>query len=127
MSSKPELTSADNDRAVKIALLFALVAERTSHFYEHSSFAKDGQYASLAASWLLRAKRSLLTASVKHLVCLSEEVATQITTSLSREAGLFVSYELQQALDPNYQSEVALTIMGECEQVFLLHEQLEQS
>lgn len=122
MIPKKQLNSADDDRGVKIALLFALVAERTAHFYEHGSYAKDSQYGSLASNWLHRSKKTLSAQNIKHLVALSNEVASQITGTLSREAGLFVSHELQQALDPNFQSEPAIAIMAECERVYLSNE-----
>ncbi|MEY4592730.1 MAG: hypothetical protein RIR18_1625 [Pseudomonadota bacterium] len=122
MIPKTELNSADDDKGAKIALLFALAAERTAHFYEHGSFAKDSQYGSLASSWLHRSKRTLSSQNIKHLVALSDQVASQITGTLSREAGLFVSHELQQALDPSFQSEPAIAIMAECERVYFSNE-----
>ena len=36
---------------------------------------------------------------------------------MSREAGLFISHEMNEALDPNHQSELAQSLMAECERL----------
>ena len=45
LTSSPPLT----DRGARIALIFALVAERLSVFYEHAQWLTEAQGASLAA------------------------------------------------------------------------------
>lgn len=39
---------------------------------------------------------------------------SQIVDSLSREAGLHTTHEMMEALDPNYDSELARSMMDEC-------------
>jgi hypothetical protein len=41
-------------RGTRVALVFALVAERLSCFYEHGQWLNEAQGASLAADWLAR-------------------------------------------------------------------------
>ena len=43
----------------RIALVYALAAERLTLFYEHDQWLTEAQGASLAADWLARSKRSL--------------------------------------------------------------------
>ena len=45
---------------------------------------------------------------------LSDGLARQIAGSLSREAGLYTTHEMMEALDPNYDSELARSMMDEC-------------
>lgn len=106
-----------SERGVLVALLFALVAERLSVYYEHGQWLTQAQGATLAADWLARSKRKLPLDQRKHLSGLSDQLARQIAESTSREAGLYVSHELQEALDPRYQSEFAQSIMAECERM----------
>ena len=54
----------------------------------------------------------------KDLAGMSEQLAQQITDSASREAGLYISHDLQEALDPRYYSELGQTMMQECEKLF---------
>ena len=53
----------------------------------------------------------------RRLAALSDKLARQIEGSVSREAGLFISHEMNEALDPNHQSELALSLMAECERL----------
>ena len=114
MSHHEHDPSAANERGASIALIFALVAERLSVFYEHGQWFTQAQGATLAADWLARSKRKLSLAQRQHLSGLSDQLARQIAESTSREAGLYVSHELQEALDPRYYSELGESIMAEC-------------
>lgn len=116
--SEPDISNPpETERGVLVALIFALVAERLSVYYEHGQWLAQAQGASLAADWLARGKRKLPLDQRKRLSGLSDSLARQIAESTSREAGLFVSHELQEALDPRYQSEFAQSIMAECERM----------
>ena len=103
-------------RGLRVALLFALAAHRLSGYYEHGQWLTDAQGASLAADWLARSKNALPLAERRHLAALSDQLARQIAGSLSREAGLYAAHEMMEALDPNYQSELAQTLLAACEQ-----------
>ncbi|MDX9839754.1 MAG: hypothetical protein RBT39_19510 [Azoarcus sp.] len=105
------------ERGIRIALIFALTAERLSAFYEHGQWMNEGQGATLAADWLRRTKRTLPQSERKQLSGLSDDMARQIAATLSREAGLFTAHEMMEALDPNYQSELAQAMMLECERL----------
>jgi len=105
------------DRGTRLALIFALVAERLSVFYEHGQWPTQAQGASLAADWLSRSKRSLPLADRRHLSALSDQLARQVAQSLSREAGLYTVHEMMESLDPNYASEIASSLMLECERL----------
>ena len=113
LTSSPPLT----DRGARIALIFALVAERLSVFYEHAQWLTEAQGASLAAEWLARSKRDLPLRERKHLSALSDQLARQMEGALSREAGLYTAHEMMESLDPNYHSELAETLMVECEKL----------
>lgn len=106
------------ERGVCVALIFALVAERLSIHYEHDKWLTQAQGATLAADWLARSKRSLPPEMRRHLSDLSDRLARQISATTSREAGLYVSHEMQESLDPRYQSEIGKSIMAECERIF---------
>lgn len=106
------------DRGTRIALIFALAAERLSAYYEHGQWLTDAQGASLAADWLSRSKRSLPPADRRQLSALSDQLARQVAASLSREAGLYAAHEMMESLDPNYHSEIAQSLMLECERLF---------
>ena len=54
----------------------------------------------------------------KHLSELSDQLARQIAATISREAGLYLSHEMQESLDTRYQSEIGQSIMVECERIF---------
>jgi hypothetical protein len=106
-----------SERGLRVALIFALAAERLSAYYEYAQWMTDAQAATLAANWLSRAKLNLPQAERRHLAGLSDELARQIAGSLSREAGLYTAHEMMEALDPNYQSELAQTMLAECERL----------
>ena len=111
--SSPSIT----DRGMRIALIFALAAERLSVFYEHHQWISEAQGASLAADWLRRSKLSIEFKERRQLSALSDQFARQIAASLSREAGLYTAHEMMESLDPNYHSELAETLMVECEKL----------
>ena len=115
LTSSPPLT----DRGARIALIFALVAERLSVFYEHAQWLTEAQGASLAAEWLARSKRDLPLRERKHLSALSDQLARQMEGALSREAGLYTAHEMMESLDANYHSgsEIAQSLLLECERV----------
>ena len=115
MSGKDGLQSDATDRGTSVALIFALAAERLSLFYEHGQWLTQAQGASLAADWLRRSKRTLPGDTRKRLSELSDQLARHIAGTITREAGLHVAHEMLEALDPNYQSELARSIMVECE------------
>ena len=102
-------------RGLRVALLFALAAHRLSDYYEHGQWLTDAQGASLAADWLARSKNTLPLAERRHLSALSDQLARQVAGSLSRETGLYAAHEMMEALDPNYHSELAQTMLAECE------------
>ena len=115
--------SDTSERGASIALIFALLAERLRFHYEHDKWLNQAQCAALAADWLARSKRNMPLETRKHLADMSEQLAKQITDSTSREAGLYISHELQEALDPRYHSEVGESVMAEC--VRILDENLQ--
>ena len=98
-------------------MIFALVAERLTIFYEHGQWPTQSQGASLAADWLARSKRSLPLSDRRLLSALSDQLARQIAESLSREAGLYTAHEMMESLDPNYHSDLGGSLMIECERV----------
>lgn len=104
-------------RGIRIALLFALAAHRLSAWYEHGQWLTDTQGATLTADWLARSKNSLPLAERRQLSGLSDQFARQIAGQLSREAGLYTTHEMMESLDPNYQSELAQTLLAECEKL----------
>lgn len=106
-----------DDRGVRVALVFALTAERLSVYYEHGQWLTEAQGASLAAEWLARTRRDLPLAARRQLSGLSDGLARQLAESLSREAGLYLAHEMMESLDPRYSSEVAQSLMGECERI----------
>lgn len=115
----PERTQVTplSERGVRVALIFALVAERLSIFYEHGQWLTEAQGARLAADWLARSHRDLPLKERKRLSDLSDQMAREIEGSLSREAGLFTAHEMMESLDPNYHagSQIAQSLMRECE------------
>ena len=123
MIENKETINPESERGVLAALIFALAAERLSVHYEHGQWFTQAQGATLAADWLARSKRKLPLEQRQHLSELSDQLARQIAESTSREAGLYVSHELQEALDPRYYSEVGESIMAEC--VRLLDENMQ--
>lgn len=106
-----------SERGTRVALIFALTAERLSAFYEYGQWLTDGQGASLAADWLSRSKRTLPLGERRALSALSDQLARQIAGTLSREAGLYTAHDMMEALDPNHHSELAESMMVECERL----------
>jgi ABC-type ATPase with predicted acetyltransferase domain len=68
----------------------------------------------LAANWLSRSTIRLSVSQRRHLSELSDQLARQVAESVSREAGLHISYEMNEALDERYVSEVGESIREEC-------------
>jgi len=101
------------------SLLFALTAERLSAFYEHHTWLTIAQGATLAADWLARSKSHLSVQQRKHLSDLSDQLARQIADSVSREAGLHISYEMTEALDQRYPSDIGESIRNECSRLLV--------
>lgn len=116
MSHAP-LPSTASERGIRIALIFALAAERLSAFYEHGQWFTEAQGATLAADWLSRSKRPIPLPERRTLSALSDTLARQVQASVSREAGLYITHEMMEALDPNYESDTAKTLMAECERL----------
>jgi hypothetical protein len=102
-------------RGTRLALIFALVAERLSAYYEHGEWLSSAHGARLCGDWLARSQRTLPLDERRKLSQLSDEMARAIESELSREAGLYTAHEMMEALDPNYSSELAPTLMAECE------------
>jgi hypothetical protein len=112
-----ELNVTIAERGIYLALIYALVAERLSLYYEHHQWITTSQGSTLAADWLARRKFSLSSDTRKHLSALSDQLARQIADSLSREAGLYATHEMMESLDANYHSDIGQSIMLECEQI----------
>jgi len=108
-------------RGLRVALMFALAGQRLSDYYEHGQWLTEAQGATLAADWLARSKNSLPLNERRLVSSLSDQLARQIAEGLSREAGLFATHEMMEALDPNYHSEFAQTILVECEKLLDSH------
>lgn len=109
------LPPAADSRGTRIALMFALVAEHLAQHYNAGQWLSQAQCVSLVASWLERSQRQLALAERRRLADLSAALAQQMVDSLSHEAGLHVSHELMEALDPNYHSELAQAVMAQCD------------
>jgi hypothetical protein len=104
-------------RGMRIALIFALAAERLTAFYEHGQWLTEAQGASLAADWLSRSKSAWPLAERRQISSLSNQLARRIESSLSREAGMYTAHEMMESLDPNHHSEIAESLMVECERL----------
>ncbi|QDF96505.1 hypothetical protein CJ010_08120 [Azoarcus sp. DD4] len=111
------IPSTASERGIRVALIFALAAERLSIFYEHGQWLTEAQGATLAAEWLARSKRNIALEERRALSAASDTLARQVQGSVSREAGLYISHEMSEALDPRYESEVAKSLMEECERL----------
>lgn len=107
-----------NERGVCVALIYALVAERLSLFYEHDKWVTKAQGATLATEWLSRSKRKMSIEMRKHLSSCSDQLARHIAENVSREAGLHITHEMQESLDLSHQSDIAQSLMKECERLF---------
>ncbi len=108
---------AMTDRGMRVALIFALAAERLTAFYEHAQWMTEAQGAGLAADWLARSKIKLPLAERRQLSSLGDQLARQIAGTLSREAGMYTAHEMMESLDPNHHSEIAESLMKECERL----------
>jgi hypothetical protein len=117
MSWEPSSPAPISERGTRVALIFALAAERLTAYYEHGQWLTDAQGASLAADWLSRSKRSLPLAERRLLSGLSDQLARQIAGTLSREAGLYTAHEMMESLDPRHHSELAVSLLAECERL----------
>ncbi len=117
MTWEKPASPAMTERGLRVALIFALAAERLSAFYEHGQWLTEAQGASLAADWLARSKIKLPLAERPQLSALADQLARQIANTLSREAGMYTAHEMMEALDPNYHSELAQTMLVECERL----------
>ena len=102
------------DKGTRLALIYALVAEALSAYYEHGQWLTVNQGASLCAEWLARSQRSLGQGERKRLAELGDTLARQVADSVSREAGLFTAHEMMESLDRNYHSAIGEAIMDEC-------------
>lgn len=118
MPLQNDLNTLATNRGIYIALIFALVAEKLSLYYEHQQWLTKSQGASLAADWLARNKIRLAIDQRKNLSELSDQLAKHIAATLTREAGLYTVHEMMESLNPNYQSIIAHSLMVECESVF---------
>ncbi|MBK6358218.1 MAG: hypothetical protein IPF44_16685 [Betaproteobacteria bacterium] len=105
------------ERGMRIALIFALAAERLTAFYEYGQWLTEAQGASLAADWLTRSKNKMPLAERRQLSALSDQLARQVESSLSREAGMYTAHDMMESLDPNHHSEIAESLMVECERL----------
>ncbi|RKP46605.1 hypothetical protein [Pararobbsia silviterrae] len=96
-------------------LLFALTAERLSAYYEYAAWMTDAQAVQLTNIWLTRTRVMLTLGEKRAFAELSDRFARELADAVSREAGLFISHELMQALDPDYQSAIAIDVMNDCD------------
>lgn len=103
------------------ALLFALTAERLSAYYEHGQWMTVAQGASLASLWLARSRMQLPLPERRTLSELSDDFARHLAATLSHQAGQYTAHEMMEALDPNYESAVALDLLEECERLLQAH------
>ncbi len=117
MNEQDVPTPPETERGVCVALIYALVAERLSVYYEHDLWMTRAQGATLATNWLSRSKRSMPMDLRKHLSDLSDQLARQVAATTSRETGLYLSHEMQESLDTRYQSEIGQSIMVECKRI----------
>ena len=118
-STDPLLSQED----ANVSLLFALTAERLSAFYEHNAWLTIAQGATIAADWLARSKSHLSLQQRKHLSDLSDQLARQIQSSVSRETGLHIAFEMTEALDQRYVSATGDAMREQCREL-LVHSPL---
>lgn len=111
------IPAGTSERGLRVALIFALAAERLSTFYEHGQWLTEAQGATLAAEWLARSRRQLPLEVRRALSTASDTLARQVQSSVSREAGLYIAHEMMEALDPRYESDIAKSLMEECERL----------
>lgn len=117
MTWEKPASPAITERGMRVALIFALAAERLSAFYEYGQWLTEAQGASLAADWLTRSQIKLPLNERRQLSGLSDQLARQIAGTLSREAGMYTAHEMMESLDPNHHSEIAESLMKECERL----------
>ena len=86
MTWEKPASPAMTERGMRVALIFALAAERLSAFYEHAQWMSEAQGASLAADWLARSQIKLPLGERRQLSALADQLARQIAGTLSREA-----------------------------------------
>ncbi|HEY9104042.1 hypothetical protein [Chitinimonas sp.] len=103
------------DFTTRKALLFALSAQRLALYYEHGVWMTPAQGASQLSDWLSRYQLQMPQTERLQLAEISDDFARQITGALSREAGLYTSHEMNEALDPNYHSPLAQQMLFQCE------------
>ena len=116
MTCEKASSGRELDRGARVALVFALVAERLMVYYEHGQWLTLAQGASLANEWLARSARKLAAPDRKQLSEVSDLLARQIAAPLAREAGLYTAHEMMEALDTNYHSELGEAMMKICEE-----------
>ncbi|HTJ92170.1 MAG TPA: hypothetical protein VL424_03550 [Pararobbsia sp.] len=95
--------------------MFALTAERLAAYYEYAAWMTDAQAVQLTNLWLTRTRVVLTLGEKRQFAQMSDAFARELAQSVSREAGLFISHELMQALDPDYQSAIAIDVMNDCD------------
>ena len=117
MTWEKPASPAITERGMRVALIFALAAERLTAFYEHARWMTEAQGASLAADWLARSKIKLPLGERRQLSALADQLARQIAGTLSREAGMYTAHEMMESLDPNHHSEIAEAMMKESERL----------
>lgn len=117
MHGEKAAPTAETDHGTRVALIFALTAERLSTYYEHQQWLTEAQGATLSADWLARSQRRLPIQERRQLSALSDQLARQIEASLSREAGLYTAHEMMESLDARYHSEIAESLMTECQRL----------
>lgn len=117
MNREKAVQLPETERGMRIALIFALAAERLSTYYEHNLWMSEAQGATRMADWLARSKRRLPLDERRQLSTLSDQLARQIAATLSRAAGLYTAHEMMESLDTNYHSEIAESLMAECQRL----------
>lgn len=108
----PRLPASSSD--TQAALVFALVAQRLTTYYDHEHWLTLAQGATLCADWLARSRCHLPAQQRKHLSGLSDLFARQIAASVSRPAGLHIAFEMTESLDAHHHSELGCSLMDEC-------------
>ena len=116
MSFNPASVFPPTETGLVTALLFALVAERLTAYYEHDRWLTLAQGVTLSQDWLSRSKRTVPTATLRALSADSDELARQMAAAFSREVGLLTAHEMMESLDPRYHSELGQTLMEQCAQ-----------
>lgn len=113
------MISANLNLDSRKALLFALTSERLTVYYEHGQWPNDDAATDTANVWLFRMGLIAEARLIRAISRLSDQFARTLASTLSREAGLYTSHEMNQSLDPNYQSPVAMDMLEECERLLI--------